>query len=61
MTSYLEAIRERVVIYDGATGTNLQLRELSADDFGGPALEGGNEILRATRPAVGPALHRAIL
>ena len=40
MTSYLEAVHERVVIFDGATGTNLQLRDLTADDFGGMALEG---------------------
>ena len=37
--SYLEAARERVLIYDGATGTNLQLRELNAQDFGGDSLE----------------------
>jgi 5-methyltetrahydrofolate--homocysteine methyltransferase len=59
MTSYLDAVRERVVIYDGATGTNLQLRNLSADDFGGPSLEGCNEMLVATRPDVVADLHRS--
>ncbi|HUR17744.1 MAG TPA: methionine synthase, partial [Acidimicrobiales bacterium] len=60
MTSgYAEAIRDRVVIFDGATGTNIQLRELSADDFGGPSLEGCNEILVATRPDVITELHRS--
>ena len=34
MKSYLEAVRERVVIFDGATGTNLQRMDLTADDFG---------------------------
>ena len=34
-----------MVIFDGATGTNLQLRHLGPDDFGGAALEGCNEIL----------------
>ena len=58
-SGYLEAVRERVVVYDGATGTNLQLRELSADDFGGPALEGCNEILVDTRPDVVTDLHRS--
>jgi len=57
MSSYLEAVHERVVIYDGATGTNLQLRQLSADDFGGPSLEGCNEVLVATRPDVVADLH----
>jgi 5-methyltetrahydrofolate--homocysteine methyltransferase len=59
MHPYLEAARERVVVYDGATGTNLQLRDLSADDFGGPALEGCNEILVDTRPDVVADLHRS--
>ncbi|MDP8953741.1 MAG: homocysteine S-methyltransferase family protein, partial [Actinomycetota bacterium] len=54
---YLEAVRERVVVFDGATGTNLQLRELGPDDFGGPALEGCNEILAVTRPDVVAELH----
>src|SRR5438445_11818735 len=59
MGDYLEAVRERVVIYDGATGTNLQARDLSADDFGGPAYEGCNEILCDTRPDVVADLHRS--
>jgi 5-methyltetrahydrofolate--homocysteine methyltransferase len=50
-----------VVIFDGATGTNLQLRELGADDFGGPAFEGCNELLCDTRPDVVADLHRSFL
>jgi 5-methyltetrahydrofolate--homocysteine methyltransferase len=48
-----------VLIFDGATGTNLQLRPLTADDFGGPNLEGCNELLVATRPDVIEDLHRS--
>src|SRR5947209_347395 len=59
MHPYLEAARERVVVYDGATGTNLQLLDLTADDFGGPALEGCNEMLCLTRPDVVEQLHRS--
>ena len=59
--TYLEAARERVLIYDGATGTNLQLRELSARDFGGDSLEGCNEMLCITRPDVVQDLHRSFL
>jgi 5-methyltetrahydrofolate--homocysteine methyltransferase len=58
---YLAALDERVLIYDGATGTNLQLQELSADDFGGAALEGCNEILVVTRPDAVELLHRSFL
>src|SRR4051812_17079287 len=59
MTSYLDAVHERVVIFDGATGTNLQLRDLTADDFGGMSMEGCNEILVDTRPDVIEDLHRS--
>jgi 5-methyltetrahydrofolate--homocysteine methyltransferase len=48
-----------VLIFDGATGTNLQLRPLTADDFGGSNLEGCNELLVATRPDVIEDLHRS--
>src|SRR6516164_8919623 len=57
--SYLDAVREGVVIFDGATGTNLQLRHLGPDDFGCAALEGCNEILVDTRPDVIADLHRS--
>src|SRR5947209_11359216 len=61
MSGYLEAVNERVVVFDGATGTNLQMRGLTADDFGGPAFEGCNEILVDTRPDVVADLHRSFL
>jgi 5-methyltetrahydrofolate--homocysteine methyltransferase len=55
--TYLERLREKVIVFDGATGSNLQLRNLTADDFGGPELEGCNEFLVATRPDVIADLH----
>jgi 5-methyltetrahydrofolate--homocysteine methyltransferase len=58
---YLSALTNGAVIFDGATGTNLQLLNLGADDFGGPALEGCNEILCVTRPEIVTALHRSFL
>ena len=61
MSGYLELLRERAVIFDGATGTNLQLRGLGPDDFGGAAYEGCNELLVATRPDVVADLHRSFL
>ncbi|MBV8387524.1 MAG: methionine synthase, partial [Acidimicrobiia bacterium] len=59
MHPYLEAARERVVVYDGAMGTSLQARDLTADDFGGPEYEGCNEILNITRPDVVADVHRS--
>src|SRR5947209_2437358 len=61
MTGYLDAVNERVVVYDGATGTNLQMRGLTADDFGGPTFEGCNEIIVDTRPDVIADLQRSFL
>src|SRR4051812_5357710 len=59
--AFLTALRERVLIFDGAFGTWVQGRDLSADDFGGPELEGCNEHLVLTRPDLIAAMHRAFL
>ncbi|MEX1134010.1 MAG: methionine synthase [Acidimicrobiia bacterium] len=61
MTSYLDAISAGVVVFDGATGTNLQTIGLTADDFGSTFLEGCNELLNVTRPDVIRELHRSFL
>ncbi|MBU6514976.1 MAG: methionine synthase [Acidobacteria bacterium] len=58
---YLAALAQRVLIFDGATGTNLQTQDLSADDFGGSAFEGCNELLVLTRPDAVERLHRSFL
>ncbi|MCP9809907.1 methionine synthase [Cyanobium sp. HWJ4-Hawea] len=50
-----------VLVFDGATGTSLQQMDLSADDFGGLALEGCNENLVITRPNAVQAVHRQFL
>jgi 5-methyltetrahydrofolate--homocysteine methyltransferase len=50
-----------VLVFDGATGTSLQQMDLDADDFGGAALEGCNEILVETRPDAVQAVHRQFL
>ncbi len=58
---YMDAISRGVVVFDGATGTNLQLAGLTIDDFGAPHLEGCNELLNVTRPDVIRDLHRSFL
>ena len=55
--SLLDALKERVVVADGAMGTMLQAADLDIDDFAG--LEGCNEILNATRPDVVRGVHDA--
>ena len=61
VTDYLDQVRSGLVIFDGATGTNLQTVGLTADDFGGPSLEGCNELLNTRRPDVIRDLHRSFL
>jgi 5-methyltetrahydrofolate--homocysteine methyltransferase len=55
------AFERRILLMDGAMGTMIQARDLSAADFGGPALEGCNEHLNLTRPDVIRAIHEAYL
>jgi 5-methyltetrahydrofolate--homocysteine methyltransferase len=57
--SYLDAVRQRVVVYDGAFGTYVQGLDLTADDYGGITLEGCPEVLSVTRPDVIRGMHDA--
>src|SRR6185436_20570483 len=50
---------ERILVIDGAMGTQIQQRNLTAADFGGPDLEGCNENLVLTRPDVVREIHAA--
>ena len=50
-----------VLVFDGATGTSLQQLNLTADDFGGEALEGCNENLVVSKPDAVQAVHRQFL
>ncbi|MBX3315116.1 MAG: hypothetical protein KF906_12450, partial [Actinobacteria bacterium] len=42
---FLDLVAQRVVVYDGATGTWLQTQDLTLDDYGGEALEGCTDYL----------------
>ncbi|RAY13968.1 methionine synthase [Actinomadura craniellae] len=55
--SLRQALRERIVVADGAMGTMLQERDPSLDDFQGH--EGCNEILNVTRPDIVREVHAA--
>src|SRR3954453_884306 len=58
---YLLALTDRVLVYDGAMGTNIQLHQPTADDFGGKALEGCNDNLVLTRPDIIHSIHESFL
>jgi 5-methyltetrahydrofolate--homocysteine methyltransferase len=55
MTDFLQSVRERVVIYDGAMGTNLQKRNPTLDDYWGK--ENCSEVLVLSRPDIIRDIH----
>ena len=56
---FLKALRERVLVFDGAMGTMLHAADLPLDDYQGK--EGCSEILCVTRPDVVQGIHAAYL
>jgi len=61
MSTFLETLNERIVVFDGAMGTNLQVQNLTLDDFGGLRFEGCNENLLVTRPDAVEKVHAGFL
>ncbi|MGI6185219.1 MAG: homocysteine S-methyltransferase family protein, partial [Brevibacillus sp.] len=59
--SLREQLYRKILILDGAMGTMLQQASLTADDFGGDAYEGCNELLNLTRPDVIRSIHEKYL
>jgi 5-methyltetrahydrofolate--homocysteine methyltransferase len=57
----IDLLRERPVVFDGATGTHLQGQHLSVDDFGGERFAGCNEYLVRTKPSAVENVHRDYL
>jgi len=45
MSGFLEAIKEQVIVFDGAMGTMIRNYSLSQDDFGGAEFEMLSDIL----------------
>jgi len=57
----LDALKERIVFFDGAMGTEIQARNLGPEDFGGQKLEGCNDYLVVAKPSVIDEIHRSYL
>ena len=55
MADFLQTVRERVVIYDGAMGTNIQKRNPTLDDYWGK--ENCSEVLVLSRPDIIRDIH----
>jgi len=60
-TSYLDALKDRVLVFDGAMGTSLQLMKLGPKEFGSPELVGCNDALVLNFPSAVEQVHRAFL
>ncbi len=55
--SFLDIVQEKIIVLDGAMGTNIQTQNLSADDFGGEQYNGCNEYLVITKPSAIKKVH----
>ena len=58
---YLDALQTRVLIFDGAMGTNLQVQNLTAEQFGGEQYNGCNDYLVISYPQAVEKVHRSFL
>jgi len=58
---FLEVLSKKVVVYDGAMGTNLFTYKLSAEDYGGLEFEGCPEMLNETKPEIIQEIHSKFL
>lgn len=61
MSKFLDLLKEKIVVFDGAMGSNLQAMNLSIEDWGGPEFENCSENLLYTRPDAIRAVHRGFL
>ncbi len=59
MADFLQTVRERVVIYDGAMGTNIHQRNPTLDDYWGK--ENCSEVLALSRPDIIRDIHADFL
>src|ERR1022692_3149630 len=55
MSNFLQTVEERVVVYDGAMGTNIQTRNPTLDDYWGK--ENCSEVLVLSRPDIIRDIH----
>ena len=58
---YLEAMQKRVLVMDGAMGTNLATQHLTSQHFGGEQFNGCNDYLSVTYPQAVEKVHRSFL
>src|SRR5512139_3319888 len=58
---YLDALEKKVLVFDGAMGTSLQVQNLIAEHFGGEQYNGCNDFLVISYPEAVEKVHRSFL
>jgi 5-methyltetrahydrofolate--homocysteine methyltransferase len=58
---YLDALEQKVLVFDGAMGTSLQVQDLTAEHFGGEQYNGCNDFLVISYPEAVEKVHRSFL
>src|SRR5436189_3502564 len=61
MTQFLDLLKEKIIIFDGAMGTYLQSLSLPIEDWGGPNFENCSENLLYMRPDAIGTVHGGFL
>ncbi|HMB24412.1 MAG: methionine synthase [Chloroflexota bacterium] len=59
--NYLDALEQKVLVFDGAMGTSLQVQNLVAEHFGGEQYNGCNDFLVISYPEAVEKVHRSFL
>ena len=60
-SGFREALKNKIIIFDGAMGTSLQKQNLTAEHFGGEKTFGCNDYLVVTYPDAVEKVHRSFL
>lgn len=58
---YLDALEKKVLVFDGAMGTSLQVQNLTAEHFGGEQYNGCNDYLVISYPQAVEKVHRSFM
>jgi 5-methyltetrahydrofolate--homocysteine methyltransferase len=58
---FLDLLKEKIVVFDGAMGSNLQGQNLTIEDWGGPNFENCSENLLYTKPEAIESVHTSFL
>src|ERR1043165_6886570 len=61
MSKFLDLLKEKIIVFDGAMGVSLQGMNLSIADWGGPQFVNCSENLLYTRPDAVEKVHTSFL